>query len=140
MTDQQIASEIWGIFGLQTRNQLNLEDLLPYLQEISDPLVPLLTDFINLKTNNSGKITLSQFLEMIAEDYNALNDDVVRKEAFDFIDYKGEGKITGDALFEVAEELKEPLTKDEAYGMVETYNRRNDGATDQQDFKNAVLG
>jgi len=84
--------------------------------------------------DGNGTIEFKEFLDLMSKKMEQRNPIEELKKAFRTFDIDDSGRITAENLVRVAEELKEPLTLEDAKGMIYEATRDREGTVNIEDF------
>lgn len=134
------AEFVWGSLSLPLTEQAPLQEISHLLCEngyeaLHDTIMSYLTIF---DKSGEGYISYKDFQAITSQDFDPFSNEDTIAAMFSSFDKDGKGKITVEDLIQVAKEVSEPVTADEAASMVRAFDGDKDGAIDLKEFKGIV--
>jgi Ca2+-binding EF-hand superfamily protein len=134
------AEFVWNSLGLTVKQSASLQDISNLLCEsgyenIHDSIIAYLSIY---DRNDDGFISFKDFQTISSPDFDPFANDETLSSIFAGFDKQQVGGISPKDLVEVAKEVSEPVTEEEAESMVNAFDTDGDGVIDLKEFKAIV--
>ena len=134
------ADFVWSSLQIPLNSPAPLQNISELLcesgyQALHDIIMAYLSVYD--KTNN-GSITYKDFQTISSPDFDPFAHDETLYAIFMGFDKRDYGTISPEDLIQVAKEVSEPITAEEAKEMISAFDLDKDGVIDLKEFKSIV--
>ncbi|XP_014352084.1 uncharacterized protein LOC102354198 [Latimeria chalumnae] len=133
---------VFNLTDMENKGSLNDCDVHKILQQLGFAISnqDLRSKLKNLTLSNEGKVSFSEFLELIVEYQGEARDDYEEiKQGFTFLDTDNDGKITFNNLKEACRAAGVYFSNKDLREMLEEADTNGDGAVDLNEFIAVML-
>lgn len=138
MTQQELnrLMESFKLFDRDGDGVIDLNELDAIMRSLGEslPRETLVQMIQAVDDDQSGTITLDEFVRLMASGTDAVDPQAEILEAFKVFDVDGNGTITADELKQVMGNLGHPITDDEVQAMIARVDTNADGKIDYNEF------
>ena len=138
LTDKQVAEfkEAFSIFDLNGDGLITVEELGTVMRALGQnpteaELLPMIAQ---VDKDGDGTFNFSEFLELMANNMEDIDDEEEIREAFRVFDKDGNGFISASELKHVMTNLGEKLTNEEVNEMIKEADIDGDGQINFEEF------